>query len=68
MQRFFFSGAAESELDKQGRVGLPPRVAADDRPAGECAARAEGRVEHVPVVEMGPAVVVRGEAILRLRV
>jgi transcriptional regulator MraZ len=23
MQRFFFSGAAESELDKQGRVGLP---------------------------------------------
>ena len=23
MQRFFFSGAAEAELDKQGRVGLP---------------------------------------------
>jgi MraZ protein len=23
MQRFFFSGAAETELDKQGRVGLP---------------------------------------------
>lgn len=23
MQRHFFSGAAESELDKQGRVGLP---------------------------------------------
>ena len=23
MQRFFFSGAAVSELDKQGRVGLP---------------------------------------------
>src|SRR4029077_17242892 len=24
MQRFFFSAAAESELDKQGRVNLPP--------------------------------------------
>jgi MraZ protein len=23
MQRFFFSGAAETELDKQGRVGVP---------------------------------------------
>ena len=23
MQRFFFSGATETELDKQGRVGLP---------------------------------------------
>jgi MraZ protein len=23
MQRFYFSGAAETELDKQGRVGLP---------------------------------------------
>jgi MraZ protein len=23
MQRFFFSGATEAELDKQGRVGLP---------------------------------------------
>jgi MraZ protein len=23
MQRFFFSGAAETELDKQGRVGIP---------------------------------------------
>ena len=23
MQRFFFAGATESELDKQGRVGLP---------------------------------------------
>jgi transcriptional regulator MraZ len=23
MQRFFFSGAAEAEIDKQGRVGLP---------------------------------------------
>jgi len=23
MQRFFFAGAAETELDKQGRVGLP---------------------------------------------
>jgi MraZ protein len=23
LQRFFFSGAAETELDKQGRVGLP---------------------------------------------
>src|SRR5919206_1461494 len=23
MQRFFFAGAAEAELDKQGRVGLP---------------------------------------------
>jgi MraZ protein len=23
MQRFFFSGAAEAELDKQGRVGVP---------------------------------------------
>ena len=23
MQRFFYSGAAETELDKQGRVGLP---------------------------------------------
>ena len=23
MQRFFFAGAAEGELDKQGRVGLP---------------------------------------------
>ena len=23
MQRFFFSGAAETELDKQGRLGLP---------------------------------------------
>ena len=23
MQRFFFSGAVEAELDKQGRVGLP---------------------------------------------
>jgi MraZ protein len=26
MQRFFFSGATESELDKQGRVGLPPAL------------------------------------------
>src|SRR5205085_12565847 len=26
MQRFFFSGAAEAELDKQGRVGLPPAL------------------------------------------
>jgi MraZ protein len=26
MQRFFFSGAAETELDKQGRVGLPPAL------------------------------------------
>jgi MraZ protein len=26
MQRFFFSAAAESELDKQGRVNLPPAL------------------------------------------
>jgi MraZ protein len=26
MQRFFFSGAAEAELDKQGRVMLPPAL------------------------------------------
>lgn len=26
MQRFFFSGAAESDLDKQGRVMLPPAL------------------------------------------
>ena len=26
MQRFFFSGATEAELDKQGRVGLPPAL------------------------------------------
>jgi transcriptional regulator MraZ len=23
MQRFFFAGASEGELDKQGRIGLP---------------------------------------------
>jgi MraZ protein len=28
MQRFFFSAAAESELDKQGRVSLPPALLA----------------------------------------
>jgi MraZ protein len=26
MQRFFFSGATESELDKQGRVGIPSAI------------------------------------------
>ncbi|MGD0715629.1 MAG: division/cell wall cluster transcriptional repressor MraZ [Gaiellaceae bacterium] len=28
MQRFFFSGATETELDKQGRVGLPAALLA----------------------------------------
>ena len=27
IQRFFFSGASETELDKQGRVTLPPALA-----------------------------------------
>ncbi len=27
MRRFFFSGAAESELDRQGRVSIPPALA-----------------------------------------